>query len=880
MDRFDPNNVRYDFDIVEPIRTGSFDLTFGPTHNDTHSHNQSETLTLHIEDGIPSYTLCPSPKLKATASFRSKGGIGILQNAEMITKLEQRASDAIPLNDSEHPFINWKLTKTVHAVNVYELSIPTVENVCFPAASLRITNAKSTIGFRISCEMRSDIRSIMNCISAIDSSDYNDMENRISNGHLHAAIIKSFQTEHLTRNDLPPPKLVHHSKSHSPSEMPKRDVFPRVAVKWHACRFFGRFHKPADMCFVEHSDIQRVKHNLHGRIYFCSVETLSSKELMTRFQSGKCIPSNVSKCKRVIIRNGLYQVTPTDTPGHHRVSLMVILDHQNHYSHYIAHKIVALFTNRMIAIRNFVTSNVCQSIAEEKRNRSASLPRYFGREHDSKYDDEVVTSSQCSVCSCPSKITKLQSFCDNCGRIVCDQCNRNGDSHTDTQMPVCATCLQEQCRHTTMDRMSKLGLGTSPFVSLLSEPESFQVASGISNKVDTQTAVRSAFGQMYGSLNDRFPHVMIVSYSIEYEANDVQRELQAIAPNCIFIGSTSDIGLFTQSKSIHHGRAIAIFGIYDPKGAYGVVNADFQKVSVEDGTTHCLKKGIQQLALQNEEKPDLIWLSISHGNENTVIQQLNELQGTSVILAGGSLRDLMPVDETQATQICSHATECDNVTTRGVSMALCCPSVQILHTLFTCYEPISTKTLKVTHTYENQLKKLNGKPALHALDHACCGILHECVSHPQKYDISSNLTPLYYPLGRESSKSHRFQIIQPIRAEKDLSLSIDVAVNTSDKLRLMSIDVDSTREHFVRNLGNITQTVGIHGCLLTASSNYIRLEQNQTRRSIASIMWKLIPSCALLGTISDGQHGHLAMDEDAVHANGMISAVLFTSMKK
>nr|CCA26806.1 conserved hypothetical protein [Albugo laibachii Nc14] len=620
------------------------------------------------------------------------------------------------------------------------------------------------------------------------------------------------------------------------------------------------------MCFVEYSDIQQFeKHNQQRVIHFCSVETLSSRELMARFNNKKSIPSNVSKCKRIMIRNGLYQ---------------------EHYSHSVAHKIVQFIRNRMVAIRNLINTTLCLPVGEQKRDRSSSLPNKFGQEDDPEDDpkdvDEIVTASQRSVRSYPSK------HCDSI--------------HSENQKRQCTTCHQEQCRHTILDTnidhlesiVSNLVLKPSPLVSLLLEPgschinDTFQFASGISNKVDTQTAVRSAFGQVCKALDSRYPHMMIVSYSIEYDADQMHKELHSIAPKSMLIGSTSDLGLFTQSNSIYHGRAIAILGIYDPKGAYGFVNSDFHQTSVKEGTLDCLQEGRKLLAIKNEKNPDMTWLSISHGNENSVIQALdNELVGNCVILAGGSLREHVittveyPSESSRhPTQLCSHATHCSKVTSQGVAMAFCCPSIQILHAFFTCYEPISTKTLTVTQTCgDTSLEKLNKKPALSTLDTACCGILHECVSHPQKYDISSNLTPLYYPLGRESSTS-RFQIIQPFLADSHLALKIDVPVKTREKLRLMSMYVDSTRDHFMRNFGSITESCEVHGCQMTLSSNYIHLEQKQTRRSIASIMWKLFPSSVLLGTVSDGQQGRLSIDERALHANGIISAVVFTLMKK
>nr|CCA26807.1 AlNc14C417G11496 [Albugo laibachii Nc14] len=234
MDRFDPNDVRYDYDTFEPIRTGSFDLTFAPNQVSSKDHIESENLKLHIVDGVPSYNLCASPKLKTASSFRYKNGqngSSILRNSEMMGNLQKRALDAIPLNDLEHPLINWKLTKSVQDVKVHEISIPTPkmsEHLHFPAKALRCTNPKSTIGFRISCQVTSDVTSVMNCLSLTDSSKYNEMEGRISTGHLHAEIIKSLQTDRLPENHLSMPKAQNVNDLGPEIQV---EPLPRLAVK-------------------------------------------------------------------------------------------------------------------------------------------------------------------------------------------------------------------------------------------------------------------------------------------------------------------------------------------------------------------------------------------------------------------------------------------------------------------------------------------------------------------------------------------------------------------------------------------------------------------------------------------------------------------------
>nr|CCA22790.1 conserved hypothetical protein [Albugo laibachii Nc14] len=230
-------------------------------------------------------------------------------------------------------------------------------------------------------------------------------------------------------------------------------------------------------------------------------------------------------------------------------------------------------------------------------------------------------------------------------------------------------------------------------------------------------------------------------------------------------------------------------------------------------------------------------------------------------------------------------------------MAFCCPSVEIAHAFFTCYERESVKPLVVSQSLGKRIYKLNENPALVELNNARYDLLHDFVADPCKYDTSSSVLPLHYPLCRAQltqdedrmptiMRFSKYQVIQPEHADEEFTLHLNVPVQNGEHLRLMTVDAQTIPEQIVSGFEEMMH-VGAHrlnrndivGCMMSVSSNYARL-MNGTIKPIAKAVGKHFRSAAILGTSSDGQQGLSLCGGEAIHANGMITAVLFTNIKK
>lgn len=478
-----------------------------------------------------------------------------------------------------------------------------------------------------------------------------------------------------------------------------------------------------------------------------------------------------------------------------------------------------------------------------------------------------------------------------------------------------------------------------------------KVASAVSLDPETYTASAMAFAELVTSLGDQEPHFMMVSYSEHHDGAAVYEALARAAPNTLFMGGTSSAGVYGHPGSYvdnsfgHYARGstssigggsipingpvIGLWGIFDPEGSFAVLNADLMMENPRDAARRCLMDGMDMLCMEPEDQPDFVWMSMSTGldagTEEQVVRAVNEIVDCSYSIVGGSSSRTgssysstsnsaavrsgervpsavsgLAVRTPVATQICSEGGNVGCVTTLGACFAICSPSVEITHTMFTCYDP-TDKSFVATQASGRELQTLDLKPAFSALNEACHGMLSEFSSRPERYSLELTHLPLYYPLAREPRKdasaaarlfrtqlkSSRHHILQPEEATRDQTLHLGVEVRLGERLRMMSITpqqvgtkVKAGFRDALKTSMPVLDAQDVIGCLMTVSINYDRILQGDLRASVAETAARCFPLGALLGSVSHGQQGVLQGATEAVHANGMISALLVTNRKK
>ncbi|KAG6585053.1 uncharacterized protein IUM83_08389 [Phytophthora cinnamomi] len=409
MDRFRLDGVDQDgVDTVEPMRPSSFDMTFSlgsypraqglSRDSDVQQSNQDDGVPdledrrtgrgekgrLHVDelmDSTRSLKLdgsglggSSSGLKKHTAAAETEVSQACKDAANIALRLEEKAHEAMDLTNMCGR-INWKLARKTQDVHVYR-----------PANLPAEEDASTKLYFRVSCEVKAHVGTIMEYLSPSNSRSYFDIESQVFPGLLHAAVIKRMELPERAPSTMSnsgqtllfpsgASATTTGSGSHddtSSVDEDSSDSFPQLQVKWHASRFAGRFVKPVDFFFVEYANIEALADGRkRGYGYIRSVESFKGDELAIRLAGEDvAIPPSVAKCKRAVINKGVYVVSPSnDTSGTYEVSVMMVIDFQKQFTSAVGAKIIHNFTERLLGIRELLFNTLFRPIVVLPKNQ-------------------------------------------------------------------------------------------------------------------------------------------------------------------------------------------------------------------------------------------------------------------------------------------------------------------------------------------------------------------------------------------------------------------------------------------------------------------------------------------------------------------------------
>lgn len=964
MDRFKLDDMEDEFDTVEPMRASSFDMSFTLSNSrvaaaaaanddddDSHQHSSNRSNRSHhdssdsgendsderwtttnwraahrtmLDDATSATTddqssLHVSQRRKRSSPHETQAAQDADasdKSATIAQKLEEKAHETIALA-SLCGKVPWRLAKRNQDVHIYRpASLPESE--------------QSKLYFRISCEVKANLHTILEYLTPRDTKSYVDIEAQVFPGLLHASVIKRMELpEHSSSASTALPEPLYKdttstddASSATAAGAAGSDAFPRLQVKWHASRFAGRFVKPVDFFFVEYANVDTLADGRkRGFGYVRSVESFKGDELATRLHSDDvAIPPSVAKCKRAVINKGVYLVSPSgDAPGAYEVTFMLVIDFQQQFPSSIGAKIVQSFTDRLMGIRELLFNTLFQPVALVPKD--AWKP---------------ARGNKCAVCYASFSFVKPMHHCRACGEAVCGQCSRKwvvqpGQQQKETLKRLCTSCsLQarsylmggessapthhspaaaDDARRTLSSvrsvdstlRMTSSSASARPSARMLVHDPmpmcDVKIASAVSTDVNHFNAVSTAFYALCESLGGVAPHFMMVAYSKEYDGHAVYEALAHCAPDTLFMGGTSSAGVFSERGSVSKGPGLALWGIYDPEGSYSVLNADLAVENPRDAARRCVLESMAMLCMEPEESPDVVWMSVRTGSEELLVKGVNDAVDCAVAVVGGSsTRNHIGASTIPATQICSEGSTVGCVTTHGACFAICSPSVEVAHALFTCYEP-KDKVLPVTKATGRELAALGHKPAFSALNDACHGMLYEFLNRPERFNAETHALPLFYPVARErpapkppllTSKLPTYQhhVLQPEHAGKDLVLHLGADVQLGERLRVMAIEPERVREKIsggyreaLRATHSALDASDVIGCLTSVGLCYTKIVQGELK-CVSEATSRMFPNAAVLGSVSHGQQGVFHGASAAIHANGMVSSLLLTNRKK
>ncbi|KAH9100131.1 hypothetical protein LEN26_016151 [Aphanomyces euteiches] len=819
MDRFAVDDV--DFESVEPCRPSSFD---------------------------------------SSGSFQFDVAIRARQALEGIH---------LKVKTSQAKHFDWRLSKKTKDVMVHRLEEYSTDSVA------------TRVSFRISCEVKAMLESIVNVLAPTTTSEYMRVEKRVFPKFLQCAVLKEGQ-EGCNEVDL---------SDFSAS-------FPRHTIKWHAShlltnRITGRLGTPAEFVFEEYVELETI----HGRTrafgFLQSVET-AEDELR------KLSPV---KCKRGTIRKSSFLVTPLDEQGvTHEVALMYILDFPKSFGVSVE-RVVAAYTERLVNVREILFNTLFHAIK--------ILPRH-------KWVDDR-SRQYCAVCESSFTIVRSRHHCRACGEVICHYCSRKWSipiqDAGELQTRLCTPCSLRARSHlipaapvtgpirmsrsttsiehlttapTPMEdfdyddvihsmheahrplytmphkaaSMSFRGSGSVPVL-----PPPVRVASAMSSTSDTTAAVEDAWEKLVCMLQQHKPHFVFVQYSCDHSPRIVAETLQRLHPDVVFCGNNlgavdQDVVLFQEEAFVRKKHALSLWGLWDVDGNFATAGGSFTETQAKEMTRHVLKEGIRKLQLGPTESPDFVWIILSEGHEDIVVETVNVMLDTSISTVGASSKQ---------SRICGMPHETHVFEDDSVVLAMCCPSVHVSHAYFTCYEP-NDRLFTVGKAEGKRLLELDSQPPL--------GLLKEGLDrHRRRLYLDTSVFPAF---GRVQKKDKTRQLIEPVAIHSDLTMTLSAPVFRGDQVCLMSMDRKIVPGSIASRIQQGCQELDVVGCFVSCSTSIVKHlgdDYDQLRIAIQNGLGG-DPNVAITGSLSTCQLGAASNAHHLSQSNGMVAALMISTKKK
>ncbi len=387
---------------------------------------------------------------------------------------------------------------------------------------------------------------------------------------------------------------------------------------------------------------------------------------------------------------------------------------------------------------------------------------------------------------------------------------------------------------------------------------------------DTRQAVLESFEDLRRQLG-ALPDYLWVACSALYDIPLLLATLRKLTPSVILHGSTSCQGIMN-NNGYHfcEGYALGLWGLVDPEGSYGVGMAELASNPREAGAA-AIQQAIE-CSGRIGEPPQLVWLGSAPGNEEEILQGIEDVIGDRVPIAGGSSAD---------NDVAGHWKQFtrDLVSSHSVVVTAMYPSVQTYFSFHSAFSPTAIQGV-VTRCSRRVVHEIDGKPAAHVYNQWTGGIIQTALDGKGGSVLrQTSLYPLGSLVGYSGSHPY-YRLSHPADVTPDGGLSFFARFEPGDRLILMRGTVDD----LVSRVGVVSlaalgkgrmrgeeaagaMVVYCAGCMMTA---HARMSET------ADTIRHALSDRPFLGTFSFGEQGCFNGGENR-HGNLMFSMIVFES---
>jgi hypothetical protein len=394
-----------------------------------------------------------------------------------------------------------------------------------------------------------------------------------------------------------------------------------------------------------------------------------------------------------------------------------------------------------------------------------------------------------------------------------------------------------------------------------------KIATAWSTAPCAAAAVAEAFGGLVAKLGAAPEHLLI--YFTEAYRADALVEAAGALPAGIRVHGGSSCRFVMTEAGVHgeDGCALALFGICDPRGSYGVGVAALGEAP-RRAAAAALCAALDD-AGRPGELPAMIWMNASPGNEEQLLAGISDLVGTGVPVLGGSVADDMVAGRW-------HVLTREAALADGVVISVLFPSGPSACSFQSGYTPAAASGT-VTAASGRIVHRIDDRPAAEVY-REWSGTLLDAVP-PEGGNVLelTALAPLGRVLGRIGDVAY-YALSHPNALLADGAMSLFTEVVPGERLTLMSGSTHGLVSRAGRVVGAAMRLDGVsparvRGAVIVYCAGCM-LAVRERMAEVVGTLDAALGQRPFIGIFTFGEQGCLVAGA-ATHANLMISSMVF-----
>lgn len=335
-------------------------------------------------------------------------------------------------------------------------------------------------------------------------------------------------------------------------------------------------------------------------------------------------------------------------------------------------------------------------------------------------------------------------------------------------------------------------------------------------------------------------------------------------------GATSCKGVMSHAtQPAGHDQSFGVFAIWDPEGDYGTAARALGEAAREQAAA-AAEAALAQ-AGRDGEVPDLVWLSVTPGQEEAVLQGIRDVIGDDAPIVGGSAADNSVAGNWSVF-------DAEDILNDGVTVSVLFLSGHQTNAFQSGYSP-TPQTGRITRGAGRRIHEIDGRPAAEVYEAWTGGALRACGAGDESQNILAGST--HFPLARQILRrdgESDYLLIHPAAIHPDGSIDVFADVREGEEL----IQMTGTREALVDRAGQVaglslsalgSERVEPSGALVVYCGG-CRMAVEDDINQVAQNLRTALPDMPFLGVFTFGEQGHLPSGGNC-HGNLMISCITF-----